>query len=260
MNQELANISTDHRKLPASGCVGKGRTLQQKATDHKRLKESDCRGFTLIEVVLAIAILAVMMTINYRILRGIVEAKRQIDDRREGMFVANSLLTRLSKELQLAKKTPLLPSLNPTAGSGMPATQQNVFIGTTGIDGASITFMAKDAGQYVPDGGTHSGLVQLRYFAAKDPEQKDSPLLSIVREEIPKIKPIARAYKNALRFPINENLKTLNFRYYDAQDKQWVDTWDDARATRLPSIVEYTVVLESKLGLLQSYTGAVKLG
>jgi prepilin-type N-terminal cleavage/methylation domain-containing protein len=260
MNRKVARMSPTYRTLSAVNSVGLAQAKRSPLPNCTRVKISTCRGFTLIEVVLAIAILAVMMTINYRILRGIVEAKRQIDDRREGMFVANSLLTRLSKELQLAKRTPLLPALNPTAGAGTPTPQQNVFIGTNSIDGASITFMAKDAGQYVPDGGTHSGLVQLRYFAAKDPEQKDSTLLSIVREEIPKIKPITRAYKNALRFPVNENLKALSFRYYDGQDKQWVDTWDDARSTRLPTIVEYTVLLESKLGLQQSYTGAVKLG
>ncbi len=216
-------------------------------------------GFTLIEVVIAIAILAVMMTINYRILRGIVEAKKQIDDRREGMYIANSILTRMSKEIQLAVKRPLLPSQNAAAGVGGQPSQQRVFLGTSSLDGASITFMARDAGQYVPDGGTHSGVIQLRYSAQRDPEQTDSSLLAMVREEVPSIKPIARAYKNALRFPISNNLKSLNFRYYDGQEKQWAATWDDQRANKLPTIVEYTIELQTPGGIIQNYTGAVKL-
>lgn len=217
------------------------------------------RGFTLIEVIIAISILAVMMTINYRILRGIVEAKKQIDDRREGMYIANSILIRMSKEIQLAVKRPLLPPPNPATSAGGPTPARGVFLGTSGLDGASLTFMARDAGQFVPDGGTHSGVIQIRYSAQRDPEQPDSSLLSMLREEVPNIKPIARAYKNALRFPISNNLMSLNFRYYDGQDKQWVETWDDQRATKLPTIVEYTIELKSPGGIIQSYTGAVKL-
>jgi prepilin-type N-terminal cleavage/methylation domain-containing protein len=230
-------------------------------------------GFTLIEVVLAIAILAVMMTINYQILKGIVRAKREIDDRREGMYIANSVITRMSKEIQLAVRRDLIPAGNtasaPNAASGSntggaPQPRRPVFSGgsSSGGDGASITFMAKAAGQYVPDGGTAAGVVQIKYSAAKDPEQQqdDPDLLSLVREEVPNIKPSARAYKNALRFPISNNLVSLAFRFYDSQDKQWVATWDDQRSMRLPEIVEFSITLKSKLGLIQNYTGAVKIG
>ncbi len=65
-------------------------------------RSSSQSGLTLLEVILAISILAIMMSLNYRILVGIVEAKTAIDDKREGMFIANSVLTRISRELQLA--------------------------------------------------------------------------------------------------------------------------------------------------------------
>jgi hypothetical protein len=119
--------------------------------------------------------------------------------------------------------------------------------------------MARDAGQFVPDGGTHSGVVQLSYSAQKDPERKDSGLLSLVREEIPNIKPIARAMQKRLRFEISYNLESLRFRFFDGSDKQWVEAWDGPRINRLPTIVEYTVTLKGGGGLIQSYTGAVKI-
>jgi hypothetical protein len=210
-------------------------------------------------VIIAIAILAVMMTISYRILRGIANVKRELDQRREGMYIANSILTRMSKEIQLAVKRPLLPSSGDATSASGAAAPRGVFLGTAGLDGASMTFMARDAGQYVPDGGAQSGIVQLRYSAQKDTERQDSSLLSLVREEIPNIKPIARAFKNRLVFEITYNLDSLRFRYFDGQDKQWVETWDGPRVNRLPTIVEYTVTLKGGDGLIQSYTGAVKI-
>jgi hypothetical protein len=62
-----------------------------------------------------------------------------------------------------------------------------------------------------------------------------------------------------LVFEITYNLDSLRFRYFDGQDKQWVETWDGPRVNRLPTIVEYTVTLKGGDGLIQSYTGAVKI-
>jgi prepilin-type N-terminal cleavage/methylation domain-containing protein len=82
------------KNSPNRSHTARGRTRQSNVPSSS--EAASCRGFTLIEVIIAIGILAVMMTINYRILRGIVEAKREIDYRREGMYIANSTLTRMS--------------------------------------------------------------------------------------------------------------------------------------------------------------------
>lgn len=246
---------------------------------HRRRPRPDQQhGFTLVEVILAIAILAVMMTLNYRILKGITQAKRLIDDRREGMFIANSVLTRMSKELQLAVKRPLLPPPGTSPGVGsssstpppppsgsddpnVPAPGRQPYLsGKNDIEGTSIVFMAKDAAQFIPGGGTSAGVVQITYRTAKDPENNDRDTLSLVREEIPNVKPVAKGYKNALRFPITNNLVSLSFRFYDNQDKQWIPSWDSSHATRLPEIIEYTITLKSALGAMQTYTSAVKVG
>lgn len=182
------------------------------------------------------------------------------------MYIANSVLTRMAKELQLAVKRPLLPPPSSAASAaaapapGAASGPKPCFQGTSSIEGSSVTFIAKDAAQFVPNAGTNSGIVQISYRTAKDPDQADPSLLSLIREEIPNIKPVARAYKNALRFPITNNLVALSFRYYDNQDKQWVQAWDEARMMRLPAIIEFTVVLRSPLGTTQSYTSAVKVG
>lgn len=238
-------------------------------------KRRSSSGFTLMEVTIAFTILAVMMTLNYRILKGVVTAKELIDDRRDGMFIANSLLTRMSRELQLAVKRPILPSCD-TASAGTSSSSDQaqsasgsnpsqssfgrpVLISQSDLEGSSITFLAKEAGQYIPDGGTHSGVVQITYRVAQDPDQKGSQDATylLVREEIPNSKPLSKACKSVLRFPISNNLISLQFRFFDGKAREWGDTWTGQQAIRLPEIIQFTVALRSPRGTVQSYTTAV---
>jgi type II secretion system protein J len=235
------------------------------------IRHSKSSGFTLIEVILAIAILAAMILLNYRILRGIIQAKQLIDDRRDGMYIANSVLTRLARELQQAVSKPLMPSCQSLTSAGAQGGAQNPgapnsgvtpkFLGETGMDGTSLTFMASEAGQYIPGGGgSRSGIVQINYRVAKDPDARNSneaPLL-LVRTETPSM-PLIRACKNVLTFPITSNLVSLEFKFYDAQSKEWSDSWMAQKSVKVPDIIQFSVRLRSPAGNEQSYTSAVKV-
>lgn len=227
------------------------------------------RGLTLVEVIFALAILAFMVSVNYKILIGVIASRQLIDDRREGMYIANSVLTRLSRELQLATKRPILPACGsaaatpggsgPAGSAGPPA---QYFLAESGLEGTTLTFLAKHGGQHVPDGTTHSGVVQLTYRVAEDPDQKGAkvPGLLLIRDEVSTAPPLAASCKRALHFPITNNLISLTFRFFDARTKEWSDAWTGSQANHLPSIVEFTVALRSPSGKVQSYTSSVYLG
>jgi hypothetical protein len=226
-------------------------------------------GLTLVEVIFALAILAFMVSVNYKILIGVIASRQLIDDRREGMYIANSVLTRLTHEIQLAVKQPLLPPCGSAAsggavsqgGPGSPTGQPSLF-GESGIGGTTLTFQAKDAGQHIPDGGTHAGLVQITYRVVEDPEQKtrQGTGLLLVRDEIPNTRPLADACKRALHFPITSNLVSLRFRFFDAKTNEWTDAWTAAQGNRLPKIIEFTVALRTPSGKVNTYTSASHIG
>lgn len=246
-------------------------------------------GFTLLEVALAIAVLAVMIVINYKTIKGLIEAKLLLDDKRDGMFIANSILTRIARELQLTVNTQDLlncsalgaspaaaasagmsgtgaaagsPPGTP-AGGGAPKFLADSSGGSTMGGGTTLTFIAKEAGQYLPDRGMHSGLVQITYRMAVDPDQRSQPQgqrsFVLVREELPYRLPAARACKGVLRFPITKNLLNLEFQFYDPSTKEWVTSWDGARSVRVPEIIQFKVVLLTPQGEAESYTTAVHL-
>lgn len=218
-------------------------------------------GFTLIEIILAISILGVMVVVNYNMILNLAESKAEIDDQRQMVFVANSVLGRLTRELQLAGRDPRLPPPcdNPTAQR-----QNAVLLGVNGgpgSEGPSITFSAKDAGQHVHNGNSHSGAVQIKYSVAPDPDKKgdkDAGLL-LIREEIPNRPPFDVACKDIIRFPITTKLVNMEFKFFDKRTGDWSQDWSGQSAANLPDILQFTVLLKSDKGRVGSYTTAVKL-
>lgn len=235
-------------------------------------------GFTLLEMAIVVSVLVVMMALNYEVIQGIITSKQILDDRRDGMFIANSVLTRLSRELQLAEGDqrgkriiPSCDNLPAPAQSGAapqptPAGPRIILIGEeknvgTNSRGDSLTFLASEAGQYVPDGGSHSGVVQITYRVEPDPEQQRSrePTFLLIRDEMPYRAQADQACKAALRFPITKDLISLEFQYYDKKANEWVTSWTDQRSFKLPDMIQYRVSLRTPNGEIQTFTSAVAL-
>jgi len=228
-------------------------------------------GFTLIEVIIAIAILASMVTLKYQLLKGIIKAKELIEDRRDAMYIANSLLTRLSRELQLAVASsatplfvcpdgPVLPqqAVNTTPGANGPS---RFLIGKSDENGATIQFMAKGAGQQTADSSGQTGVVMLKYSIQQDPEsssERNAPLI-LLRSETPASGQLLKDCKKEVHFPITNHLVSFNLRFYDGKNKTWTNEWNEQRAAQLPHIIEFTVSLQSPKGNLVTHTSAVRV-
>ena len=220
-------------------------------------------GFTLIEVIIAVAILGVLMTIIYSTLNQVIKAKILLDDRRDGTFIANAVLNRVSREIQMAfSGVPLLPRPDEAEGKPLPSTinligEEKQLAG--GAHGDSIRFVALEAGQYLPDGGTHSGLVQIMYRVEKDPDAQDEKRHLLIREETPLIRPNEEAFSRMMIFPITKDLVSFKLRYYDQEEEAWRSSWGDDEHNRLPEMVEFTIEVASPQGNVQSFTSAVAL-
>ncbi len=231
-------------------------------SSHKR---SQASGFTLIEVVLALGILSVMVVLNYNMITTLVESKMEIDDQRDSVFVANSVLTRLTRELQLVTKDPKLPPECDAAGSNPTQRQSAALLseegGQSGGKGPTLTFSAKEAGQHIHDGNSHSGVVRISYRVEADPDQKggETPGLLFLRDEIPNRPPFDLACKDAIRFPITNRLVNVSYKFFDKRTGEWSNTWSGTTAATLPDIIQFTLWLKSDKGRVTSYTSAVRL-
>lgn len=217
------------------------------------------RGFTFLEIVLSIGILAVIMGVSYGALSQILRAKKTLDDTRDVKAIADSVIQRISRELQLASRAGGTILTN-------PANKGPIFPGRVrgeskkGGDGTfqdSITFLAQEAGQYVPDGATHTGIVQIQYRVEKDPDNPQSDTFVLVRDEMPYIRPPDAAFKKKMTFPITKSLVSLQFRYYSDSDQSWSDSWGQPPHTQLPNLVRFTIKIRSPLGIISTYETSI---
>lgn len=234
-----------------------------KAVADVRMKDTES-GFTLIEIVIAISILAIIMMVTYSSLDQIIRTKYALDDSREMKAVVNSVLVRMTRELQLAKSgLPLLPQRDKIGQFNKPNLNllgENLKLPNR-EEGDSITFIASQGGQYLPDGLTHSGDVQITYRVEEDPEQEgqQNRTYYLVREEVPYLRSAEEAYKDSMIFPMTRKLVGLKFRYYDSRTNKWVSSWGQNANLRVPQIIEFEVKLRSEKGSIGTFKTAVAL-
>jgi len=240
--------------------------MKKKKRNKTRKYLSNQAGFTLIEVIMAIAILAIILSITYSGLNQILRSKSLLDDRRENAAMAHAVLDRMTREFQLAYSGQgLLPRKDDENQQRMPSDFN--MIGeqkglSNGKRGDTIVFMALEAGQYLPDGGTHSGLVQLIYRVEENPEIADTAPTKtylLIREETPVITPLEKAFSKSMIFPVTENLVSLEYRYFDTEEDKFIDSWNPEQNRKLPSQLEFKMELLSPKGELTTVITTVPM-
>lgn len=217
-------------------------------------------------MLIAVSILTLIISVAYKSLSQIMKTKQVLDEERDLSIIANSVLRRLTRELQLATdESSLLPAANstsdvPSASTDLEGEKNKL---SNGERGDTITFMANDAGQYVPDGQTHTGTVQITYRVEKDPEQRGvdpkKRTYLLIRDEIPDIRPYDRAHGNRMTFPVTDRLLGLEFEYFNSDSGQWQGDWS-SNEDELPAIVRFRLKLQTAGGQKKSYSSALLLG
>lgn len=222
-------------------------------------------GFTLIEIVISISILSIILTITYSAMTQILRSKNLLEDRRELNSMAYAVLNRLTREYQLAYSgIGLLPKRDDPKGIQSPSDYN--LVGeqkqlSNGKRGDTIIFLALEGGQYLPDGGTHSGLVQLTYRVEEDPEKADQmpKRYLLIREETPLIRPFEKAFTKTMIFPVVDNVVSLRYRFYEQEKEEFLEEWDPEENRKLPSQLEVSLELISPAGDISSYVTTVPL-
>ncbi len=231
--------------------------------NNRSYRSSQDRAFTLIEIVISLAILSIVVGITYSALNNIVLTKEILDDRRDSDRIAGAIINRISRELQLAfSGIPLL--IHPDTEKQTQLSSKINLVGiqgtlSNGEPGDLISFVALEGGQYLPDGGAHSGVVQITYRVAEDPEDPDSKTFYLVREEVPVMKPEEKAKEKLMVFPITKELLGLRFRYFDRENNEWATSWGSDNHLKLPSMVELQFKVMSPKGAVDTFTTAVAL-
>ncbi len=197
---------------------------------------SAARGFTLVEVLVAIAILALIAIVIYSAFAGMKRSKEgieRINDRhREGRLA----MSRMVRELQSA-----FISMHQPIPPVMPV-QKTIFKGTQGSPGDRLDF-ASFAHRRLVEDARETDQQEVSYYAESDSER--SGVVNLVRRVSSRLDMYPE--KGGKIEILASDIDLFELQYLDPATGQWKDRWDTTQATeqvgRLPLQVRVVLVL-----------------
>jgi type II secretion system protein J len=197
-------------------------------------------GFTLIEVLIAVVLLAIISFLVFQSMGAAVGSKERFENRELAFRGANVFLDRFSRELTTAVLYGNVDMLGVSANGEQIS--KSVFTGANNGDQDKLIFDTLSHTRYLKD-SKESDLAELTYWL--DPMEEGDGLYVIKRRD--KSPPDAEPGEKGKVTVLLEGVKEFNLRYYDAVKTEYKDEWDTTKvdfANRLPRAVEVTLVLQ----------------
>ncbi len=203
-------------------------------------------GFTLIEVMLALAILGFVTTIMWGSFSQTVANKRAIESAQERTHSVRVALMRMTREIEMA----YLSASENTA----IAERRTFMIGSSHGDVDELQF-SSFAHQRLRAGLAEGDTSLISYFGERDPD--DRRVLNLMRRETHRLQaenPSAIAGESYILCP---DVSRLKFQYYDQKLKEWENEWSTLNASGnqyLPTHVRITLSVVDERGQEISYS------
>lgn len=181
-------------------------------------------GFTLVELMLAVLILAIMMSIVYGVVVSTVSAARRIEEVTASSEVGPAILTRIRADLEAA----MLP---PKEGEFFLGTKQ----GGGGEGRDRLDFISSEVAY-----GSENDIEEPRFHCINEvgyqvqDSRKDTNAAVLYRREDFFID--ADPLKGGHLIEMYDRVRSLSFRYYDGED--WKPEWSSKAKKGLPKAVE----------------------
>lgn len=177
------------------------------------------RGFTLVEILVAVAVAALLLSTIYGVFQTVAGAKQRLDQEGENYHQARVIFDRLSRELRGV----YAPSSN----------QRSRFEGGTNDRGETYLRFTTTASTPLSGGG----IGEVSYLLQQDP---DNPAGRKVLERSEQ--GLTSAAQTVQGYRIASGIETLTLRFFD--QGTWSDQWPAATPVNLPTAVEVSLQLE----------------
>src|SRR5262245_57571903 len=198
------------------------------------------KGFTLLEVMVAVVLLAVTAFLVYQSMGSAVGSKERFENRATAYRGATVFLDRLTRELSTTVLYSSVEMLGVAANGEQLS--KSVFSGINNGDQDKLIFDTLSHTRYLKD-SKESDLAELTYWL--DPQEDSNGLYVIKRRD--KSPPDAEPGEKGKVTVLLDGVKEFNLRYYDPVKTEYKDEWDTTKvdfANRLPRAVEITLVLQ----------------
>lgn len=186
-------------------------------------------GFTLIEIMVSLSILAVLFTLIYGTLNATYRTSEQMEAEADDYRLARLGFYHLALDLSMAHKIQ-----TPPPGAAAPPT---LFKGED-------RFRSEEGEDFPNDMIQFASVSHGRTM--RDAPESDWTLISYYLQDDTLIHEATLSNGRVIQNEIGEHLQGVNFRYLQPTSLQWVDRWDAQENKNLPPIaVEAELVLKA---------------
>jgi general secretion pathway protein J len=202
-------------------------------------------GFTLIEVMLALAIFAFVTTIMLGSFTQTASSKRAIQSAQERTHTVRVALTRMTREIEMA----YLADEN----TGL-TNRRTMLVGSTRADVDELMF-STFAHQRLRAGAAESDSAIVSYFSERDPD--DRRVLNLMRRETRRLQAEDPATLIGESYILCPDVSRVKFAFYDHKRKEWLTDWNTMNASGqqyLPTHIRITLTVFDERGQEVSYT------
>ena len=194
------------------------------------------RGFTLLEVLVSIAIIAMVGMLIYGAFHGMSQSRDSMEQVNDRHHQGRTALARMSRELSsvfIGHQIPLTYTSTPPHQTGLIGSDSRP---ADRVDFTSFSHLRLTADAHESDQN------EVSYFGSKDP---DTGNLDLVRRESKYID--ADTTRGGIVQVLAQDIESFDVRYLDPLTGEWLESWDStqpaAQLLRLPSQVWITLVL-----------------
>jgi general secretion pathway protein J len=199
------------------------------------------RGFTLIEVMVAVAILAIVTTLVWASFKQTFTTKAKIEGSASRIRTVRIALNRIALDLSMAYLSFNEDRTQPERRTRFVSKHHS------DVDELIFTYMGH---QRLYQDANESDTTMVQYYGARD--RNDSRVQNLMRRETRRL-----SYQKPEDAPgesdiLCEDIETLHFSFYDALKKAWVEEWNtmnaDGQPDRLPSKVKVVLSVRDERG------------
>ena len=212
------------------------------------------KGFTLIEVMVAIAILSLMMVVGWSVSNSITKAKKQYGAQQDRWREARLALSRMSRDFEMAYLSGNEDRTRDTTRTFFSGEAEG------GIDKAQFSTFAHTP---LYADANESDQTIISYAVASSREDRSRQ--DLMRRETRRLPSAEEKWDQvkASNDTLLSGIKRFKLEYYDFTDKSWKDSWStqntDGRLPRPPDRVRVTIVLENELKEEVTFTTQVRI-
>jgi general secretion pathway protein J len=210
------------------------------------------RGFTLVEMLISLAIIGFMMLVAWGTIMQTTRAKKHYEAIQDRYREVRLALGRIEKDLSMAYL-----SSNQSTLSTEPMT---MFVGESSISGDAIHFSSL-AHNKVYANANESDQTVISYYIDSDPD--DRSVKNIYRRET---RMIAQEKWDTLPADTDvlfTGVEKFKLEYFDPKDREWEEAWStvsaDGKPNRLPDRVRITLGFKDERGKDVTFTTQTKI-